>query len=97
MEQLTPDGGVTKRIIKAGLGQRPEPTNFVSGKREVWRPMRMAYWGFWIVHYDAYLLDTSEKFDSSRDRNTEFTFQLRDCNQPPKEKKIESSDWFYFL
>ncbi|KAG0734487.1 hypothetical protein G6F57_009742 [Rhizopus arrhizus] len=57
---LTPDGGVTKRIIKVGLGNRPEPTNFVS------------------IHYDAYLLDTSEKFDSSRDRNSEFTFQLRD-------------------
>lgn len=32
-----------------------------------------------IVHYDAYLLDTNTKFDSSRDRETEFTFQLRDC------------------
>ncbi|CEG75394.1 Putative FK506-binding protein 5 [Rhizopus microsporus] len=30
------------------------------------------------VHYDAYLLDTNTKFDSSRDRETEFTFQLRD-------------------
>ncbi|CEG77427.1 Putative FK506-binding protein 5 [Rhizopus microsporus] len=30
------------------------------------------------VHYDAYLVNANTKFDSSRDRKTEFTFQLRD-------------------
>uniref|UniRef100_A0A915E237 peptidylprolyl isomerase n=1 Tax=Ditylenchus dipsaci TaxID=166011 RepID=A0A915E237_9BILA len=59
-EELTKDGGVVKTIIKPG---QPEHGTPLKGDTV-------------FVHYVGTLKETGEKFDSSRDRNEPFKFNL---------------------
>jgi hypothetical protein len=57
-EDISGDGGVMKKIIRKGSGEKPQ----IGDKVE--------------VHYVGKITKTGEKFDSSRDRNTKFCFEI---------------------
>ena len=61
---LNSDGGLQKKIIKEGNGEKPANNNEVEG-----------IFNFYLVHYTG-KLDNGEVFDSSRTRNNTFKFVL---------------------
>ena len=61
---LSSDGGLQKKIIKEGNGEKPANNNEVEG-----------IFNFYLVHYTG-KLDNGEVFDSSRTRNNTFKFVL---------------------